>query len=134
MSVESDRLPICQSKQLPTIQEERPSGGNANDGAEELRLWSLNVRSISTEAKLKELEQDASQSRSGILLVQETWRNCAAERISIGNWVFYGTGDVQKPKGNGTGVMVHKSIQVESWHYVSPRITAVRIARGGNTI
>ena len=26
--------------------------------------------------------------------------------------------------------MIHKSIQVESWHYVSPRITAVRIARG----
>ena len=36
----------------------------------------------------------------------------------------------RKTKGNGTGVLIHKSIQVESWHFISSRLTAVRIQHG----
>ena len=97
---------------------------------EELKIWSLNVRGISSEARLKELEQEAEGCKSGVLLVQETWRRNTAERINIGNWIFYGTGNAEKPRGNGTGVLIHRSIQIESWHYISSRLTAIRIQHG----
>ena len=103
---------------------------DAQKGREELRIWSLNVRSIATEAKLKELEQEAEGCKSGVLLVQETWRKDSTEQIKIGDWIFYGTGNAGKPKGNGTGVLVHKSIPVDSWYYISSRLTAVRLKYG----
>ena len=39
-------------------------------------------------------------------------------------------GQCRKTKGNGTGVMVHNSITVESWYYISSRLTAVRLKHG----
>jgi exonuclease III len=111
------------------VKEEGPKD-EPNKAKEELHIWSLNVRSIATESKLKELEQEAERSKNGILLLQETWRKETAEQIKIGNWTFYGTGNAVKPKGNGTGVLVHNSIPIESWHYISSRITAVRIRHG----
>ena len=96
---------------------------------EELRIWSLNVRSIANEGKLKELEQESKLCPRGILLLQETWRRDPAERLDIGEWIFYGTGNANKPKGNGTGILIHKSIQVESWHFITSRLTAIRIKR-----
>ena len=59
--------------------------------------------------------------------MQETWRAAAAESIQVGDWMFYGTGKKENRWGNGTGIMVHKTIKVKSWHHISPRITAVRI-------
>ena len=97
LSVDSDRLPTCQVNARKKIgqeaevksgeserdnkaaseQEEKTPEGNK----EELRIWSLNVRSIANEIKLKELEQEAKKCAKGILLVQETWRRDPAERI-----------------------------------------------------
>ena len=54
----------------------------------------------------------------------------AAEKMVIGNWVFFGTGNKDQPRGNGTGILTHKDIIVESWHHASPRSTAVRIPYG----
>ena len=90
-------------------------------------MWSLNVRGLSTEARILELEKEASTNEKGILLIQETWRKEETERLSIGSWIFYGPGSQKCPRGNGTGILIHKSIQVESWHHIDPRITAIRI-------
>ena len=113
-------------------------GGENKEPAEaikkELRIWSLSVRSIANEIKLKELEQESQNCPKGILLIQETWRRDPAERLNIGEWIFYGTGNAIKPKGNGTGILIHKSIQVESWHFISSRLTAVRIQHGNRHI
>ncbi len=53
----------------------------------------MSFRGMSTRESLDELEQDAELSEKGILLVQETWRPEATERLSIGKWTFYGTGN-----------------------------------------
>ncbi len=82
---------------------------------------------MSTKESLDELEQEAELSGKGILLVQETWRPEATERISIGKWTFFGTGNKDKPRGNGTGILVHESIDVESWHHIASGIAAIRI-------
>ena len=50
--------------------------------------------------------------------------------VNIGNLIFYGTGNKENPRGNGTGVLIHKDIKVESWHHTSSRITAIRIPFG----
>ena len=62
-------------------------------------------------------------------MMQETWRSETAEH-SIGNFIFFGTGNKENPRGNGTGVLIHKDIKVESWHHTSSRITAMRIPFG----
>ena len=142
LSVDTDRVPVCQAENFRTQEvkkrvrfedkESKVEGDQETTGRikEELRIWSLNVRSIGTEHKLIELQQEAERSKSGILLLQETWRRETAEQIKVGSWTLYGTGNADKPKGNGTGVMVHNSIPVESWHYISSRITAVRVRHG----
>ena len=79
-----------------------------------IKLWSLNVRGISTEGRLNELEQESKRSEHGILLLQETCRPEAAERLNIWSWIFYGTSKQDKPRGSGAGILVHKSIEVES--------------------
>ena len=93
LSVDTDRVPVCQAASLRTQNTEKrvrsedreKEDVRAQDEThrpkEELRIWSLNVRSIATEAKLKELEQEAERSKSGILLLQETWRKETAEQI-----------------------------------------------------
>ena len=63
---------------------------------------------------MKELEQEANLSGKGILLIQETWRPEQKERINIGKWTFFGTGNAENPRGNGTGILVHQSTEVES--------------------
>ena len=133
LSVESDRMPTCQVKSHQAVTVEENESATQKE-REELKIWSLNVRGISSEARLKELEQEAEGCKSGVLLVQETWRRDTAERINIGNWIFYGTGNAEKPRGNGTGVLIHKSIPIESWHYISSRLTAVRIQYGDKHI
>ncbi len=99
-------------------------------GKKGTELWSLNVRGMSTKESLEELEQEAELSGKGILLVQETWRPEHEERIIIGKWTFFGTGNKERPRGNGTGILVHQSIEVESWYHIAPRITGIRIAYG----
>ncbi len=59
--------------------------------------------------------------------MQETWRPDATERLNIGKWTFYGAGNREKPRGNRTGILVHSSIEVESWHHIAPGITAIII-------
>ncbi len=98
-----------------------------NDG---LNIWSLNVRSLNTESRIQELEEEAKGNEKGILLIQETWRNQARERLNIGSWKLYGTGCTTRPRGNGTAIMVHNTIKVESCHHIDPRITAIRIPYG----
>ncbi len=68
--------------------------------------------------------------RKGILLVQETWRPEATERLSIWERTFYGTGNKEKPRGDGAGILVYESIEVESWHHNASRITAIMIPCG----
>ena len=51
-------------------------------------------------------------------------------RINIGKWTFFGTGNAENPRGNGTGILVHQSTEVESWYHIAPRITGIRIAYG----
>ena len=85
---------------------------------------------MSTKVRLEELEQEAELSGRGILLIQETWRPEHKERINIGKWTFFGTGNTENPRGNGTGILVHQSIEVESWYHIAPRITGIRIAYG----
>ena len=115
LSVDTDRVPVCQAESLRTQNIEKQVSfedkESKDDGSqdttvkvkEELRIWSLNVRSIATEPKLKELEQEAERSKSGILLLQETWRKETAEQIKIGNWTLYGTGNAVKPNGELDG-------------------------------
>ncbi len=42
----------------------------------------------------------------------------------------FGTGNTDNPRGNGTGILVHHSIEVEAWYHIAPRITGIRIAYG----
>ena len=96
----------------------------------EITIFILNVRGMSREARLKELEQEAHGCKRGILLIQETWRPETAEKLNIGDRRFCGLGTRENPRGNGTGVLVHKDIKVESWHHITSRITAIRIPYG----
>ena len=85
---------------------------------------------MSTKESLEELEQEAELSGKGILLIQETWRPEHKERVNLGRWTFFGTGNKENPRGNGTGILVHQSIEVEAWYHIAPRITGIRIAYG----
>ncbi len=125
-SVASDRLRVCMARPAPTAETETGQRGTRDEG-KGIEMWSLNVRGMSTKESLDELEQEAVVSGKGILLVRETWRPEATERISIGKWTLYGTGNKEKPRGNGTGILVHESIEVESWHHIASGITAIRI-------
>ena len=60
----------------------------------------------------------------------ETWRPESPERLDIGNCFFYGADKQETPRGNGAGIPVHKSIEVESWHHIASRITAIRVPYG----
>ena len=73
-AVASDRIPICMN--IPGQDTDGKVGRDlTRNGAKEgLKIWSLNVRSINTEDRIKELEQEAGLCEKGILLIQETWR------------------------------------------------------------
>ena len=129
-SVASDRMPICMTTKGWSSKAEPAQENEDNKGRDEIIIWSLNVRGISSEAQLKELEQESLRCKQGILLLQETWRSEMTEKLNIGDWVFYGTGNKDKPRGNGTGVLIHRSIRVESWHHITSRMTAIRIPYG----
>ena len=76
LSVDTDRVPVCQAENFRTQEgkkrvsfedrESKVEGDRETTGRikEELRIWSLNVRSIGTEHKLKELHQEAEQDRN----------------------------------------------------------------------
>ena len=128
-SVASDRLPVCMTRPVPTAETERGQRGTRDEG-KGIEMWSLNVRGMSTEESLDELEQEAELSSTGILLIQETWRPEAKERINIGKWTFFGTGSKERPRGNRTGILVLESIEVESWYHITARITGIRIPYG----
>ena len=129
-AIASDRLPYCMRRPGPQEEPRQTQDQNGVKGSEGIQMWSLNVRGLSTEARILELEKEASTSETGILLIQETWMKEETERLNIGSWIFYGTGNQECPRGNGTGILIHKSIQVESWHHIDPRITAIRIPYG----
>ena len=128
-SVASDRLPVCMER-TPTTEVDETMNRNPNGERKGTEIWSLNVRGMSTKGRVEELEQEANLSGKGILLIQETWRPEQKERINIGKWTFFGTGNAENPRGNGTGILVHQSIEVESWYHIAPRITGIRIAYG----
>ena len=128
-AVASDRLPVCMERLAPTAETEAVQRSTRDEG-EGIEMWSLNVRGMSTKESLDELEQEAELSSTGILLIQETWRPETKERINIGKWTFFGTGNKERPRGNGTGILVHESIEVESWYHITARITGIRIPYG----
>ena len=90
----------------------------------------IDIRGLSTEGRLNELEQESRGREHGILLLQETRGPESADRLNIGNYIFHGTSNQDTPRGNGTGILVHKSIEVESWHHIASGITAVRVPYG----
>ena len=49
-------------------------------------------RGISTDKRVRELEEEANGGPPGILLLQEAWRIRAAEVKQIGNWRLFATG------------------------------------------
>ena len=77
--------------------------------------------------RMNELLEEANTGRQGILLLQETWRSTPAAAITLGNWRFFGIGNPDKPKGNGTAIMIHQSLTVTYWHNFALGITAICI-------
>ena len=71
LSVDTDRVPVCQAASLRTQntekrvrfedkeKEDARTQDETHRAKEELRIWSLNVRSIATEGKLIELEHSS---------------------------------------------------------------------------
>ena len=57
--VASDRMPICMTAKDRDIQAEPTRESKEDRDREEVKIWSLNVRGMSSEARLKELEQEA---------------------------------------------------------------------------
>jgi exonuclease III len=94
----------------------------------EFRCGRINTRGISTEIRVLELEHEAASNGEGILHLQENWRKEETERLDIGSWVFYGSGKKDSPMG--TEIIIHKSLEVETWYHVDPRITAIRVPYG----
>jgi hypothetical protein len=118
MVVTGDRLPCCMTVPNPDEWEAEPAQDPTRvQDPEGINIWPLSVRGISTKERLEEHERRAGER--GILLLQETWRPTSSERLQIGEWIYYGTGRTDTPRGNGTGIMVHKSIAVKSWHHIS---------------
>ncbi len=101
-SVASDRLPVCMERP-PTTSEAETMNQNPHEEDKGTELWSLNVRGMSTKESLEELEQEAELSGKGILLIQETWRPEHKERVNIGKWTFFGTGNKERPRGMEQG-------------------------------
>ena len=99
-SVASDRMPICMTTKGRSSKAKPAQENEDNKGRGEIGIWSLNVRGISSEARLKELERESPGCKQGILLLQETWRSETTEKLNIGDWIFYGTGNRDKPRGN----------------------------------
>ena len=58
-SVASDRLPICMTTKGRDSQMEPTKESKEDRDRGEIAIWSLNVRGMSSEARLKELEQEA---------------------------------------------------------------------------
>ena len=101
--VASDRMPICMTRIDQQSQTEPTQKNEDYKGRDGIRIWSLNVRGISSEARLKELDQESLGSKQGMLLIQETWRMEETERLDIGNWIFYGTGKKENRGETGQG-------------------------------
>jgi hypothetical protein len=109
-AVASDRLPVCMER-LPPTPEAEVTNQNPHKEEKGTEMWSLNVRGMSTKESLEELEQEAELSGNGILLIQETWRPEHKERINIGKWTFFGTGNKERPMGEwnrDTGAPVNR--------------------------
>jgi hypothetical protein len=89
-------------------------------------IWTLNVRDLTTETKMQELEEEATCGPPGVYSAGNQPEKIA-ESIVIGNWRMFATGNCDKSRGTGTANVAHLSIQVTSRHDLSPRITAIRI-------
>ena len=114
MVVAGDRLPSCMTIAQP---DERASEvAQDSDVAQDpggIKCWSLDARGLSTEERLDELEQQCKVGEHGLWLLQETWRPTIAERLQIGDWIFYGTGRKEAPMGEWHGDHGAQSHQCE---------------------
>ncbi len=101
--VASDRLPICMTEPIQNNDTEEVQNKGTTEGEGGIKLWSLNVRGVSTKESLDELEQEAGGMRTRLIIGTGTWRLEATEKLNIGNWTFYRTGNNETPGETGQG-------------------------------
>lgn len=102
--------------------------------ARELRICTLNVRSIRTNSKFADFEQNVKDIGFDLFGVSETWRT-GSECLKLGSgYVFYGSGhDGRKDAKTGVGFYVSQAMQsqVESVSCVSDRIIQIVVKLEG---
>ncbi len=87
----------------------------------------VHAHGLSSAARLALFTIELDCMEPGIVLIQETWRKASGESMQIGDWRVHFSGNENTPRGSGTGIAIHKSMQVKSWKHVSGIITSIRM-------